>query len=222
MSKRYIILQPVGHNKGSGVVSISDSTVTVSIQGTDEELNIYFFCGGATGDKINAGNIRGGFAKSFELAGETAKQIDTVVLLKNGEPIIYGSLAPLLVPVSEFNIKESREVKKDKENDKSTPKNNSPLGYDDGFTWLKIEDGRFAENCPMIRHIFENIGVIGRINDAGFYYYGTNGYKSAVAIPSSKEKGNPFLHIAECARYINGYWTVGADKKERCFYSLVD
>lgn len=224
MSKRYIILQPIGHNTGSGVVSISDSTVTVSLTGTDEELNIYFFCKGPSGERINAGNIRGGFAKSFELLGDTAKQIDTVVLLKKGEPVIYGSLAPLMVPVSELRIKENKKIDKDNVQEKgsSTPKNNSPLGYDDGFTWLKIEDGRFAENCPMIRHIFENIGVIGRINDAGFYYYGTKDYKSAVAIASPKEKGNPFLHIAECARYINGYWTVGADKKERCFYSLKD
>lgn len=215
MSKRYIILQPIGQNSGSGVASVGDTVITVSVSGTDEELNLYFLCGGANGEKINAGTIRGGFAKSFELSKTDTAKIDTVVLLRGSEPVIYGSLAPIMAPLSDFgdDIKKSEQHK--------LTKNNSPLGIDDGFLWLKIEDGRFAENCAMIRHIFENISVIGRINEAGYYYYGTKGTKSAVAIPSAN-KDNPFLHIADCARLINGFWTVGADKKERCFYSLTD
>lgn len=217
MSKKYIILQPIGQNNGSGVASVAGSTVTVSISGTDEELSLYFVCGGVNGEKINAGTIRGGFAKSFELAEENAGKIDTVVLLRGSEPVIYGSLAPVIAPLTSFSDEKKSEWHTDAANKKF-----SPLNMEDGFSWLKIEDGRFAENCAIIRHIFENIAVIGRINEWGFYYYGVDGQKSAVAIPSKENERNPFLHIAECARFINGYWTVGADKKERCFYSLVD
>lgn len=217
MSKKYIILQAIGQNNGSGVASVAGTSVTVSISGTDEELTLYFVCGGVNGEKINAGTIRGGFAKSFELAEDNAKKIDTVVLLRGSEPVIYGSLAPVIAPLSSFGDEKIPQGRADEMN-----KRLSPLNMEDGFSWLKIEDGRFAENCAIIRHIFENIAVIGRINEAGFYYYGVNGQKSAVAIPSKENERNPFLHIAECARFINGYWTVGADKKERCFYSLID
>lgn len=209
MSKRYIILGALGSNSGCGVASVSGGEVSVSISGTDEEMELYFLSGGMSGERIDAGKIRGGFAKSFELREEDAKKIDGVLLLRDGEPVIFGSVLPFAPPEIETEGKKNE-------------KKLSPLGFDDGFSWLRIEDGRFAENCPMIRHIFENIGVIGRINEAGYYYYGRNGEKSAVAIPSPEKKSNPFAHIAECARYINGYWTVGADKKERCFYSLID
>lgn len=213
MSKRYIILGALSQSGGRGVASVSDSEVTVSITGTDDEMELYFLSGGASGERIDAGRIRGGYAKSFEMREEDLKRIDTVILEKNGEPVLFGSVLP-------FGPDTGGKIKK--KNDEKKEKKLSPLGYDDGFSWLKIEDGRFAENCPMIRHIFLNIGVIGRINEAGYYYYGRNGEKSAVAIPSPGKKSNPFAHIAECARYINGFWTVGADKKERCFYSLVD
>lgn len=213
MSKRYIILGALGQSGGRGVASVSDSEITVSISGTDDDMELYFLSGGASGSRINAGSIRGGYAKSFEMKEEDLKRIDTVILEKNGEPVIFGSLLP-------FRPEKDRTARGINEEGKA--KKLSPLGYDDGFSWLRIEDGRFAENCPMIRHIFLNIGVIGRINEAGFYYYGRNGEKSAVAIPSPEKKSNPFAHIAECARYINGFWTIGADKKERCFYSLID
>ncbi len=207
MSKRYIILQPVGQFNGRGVASLADNTVTVSLSGTDEELDLFFLCGK---EKIDAGQLRGGFAKSFELSAENVKKIDSVVLFKDDEPIIYGSVLSSSVPA---------DMKKKSEGEGGK---GSPLGYADGFGWEKIEDGSFAESCPMIRHIFENIAVIGRINEAGYYYFGRNGEKRAVAIPSADKSKNPFLHIAECARYINGYWTVGADKKGRFFYSLTD
>lgn len=216
MSKRYIILQPIGLNKGSGVVSISKTTVTVSLSGTDEELRLFFLSSGKEVDKIDAGTIKGGYSKSFELSEENANRIDTVVLIRDTEPVIVGSLAPVIPELNNVVKTKEKEVKG----------NNSqkllPLGYDDGFNWLKIEDGRFAENYPIIRHIFENINVISRINDAGFYYYGTKGSKALVAIPSETGSSNPFLHIADCARFINGCWTVGADKRERYFYSIVD
>lgn len=210
MSKRYIILQPVGQFNGRGVASLAETTVTVSLSGTDEELDLFFLSGK---EKIDAGRLRGGFAKSFELSAENVKKIDSVVLFKDDEPVVYGSVLASGVPL---------EVKKNSEGNEKKENKPSPLGYADGFTWERIDDGSFAESCPMIRHIFENIAVIGRINEAGYYYFGKNGEKRAVAIPSADKGKNPFLHIAECARYINGCWTVGADKKGRFFYSLTD
>ncbi len=216
MAKRYIILQSIGQNRGSGVVSMTENTITVQLNGTEEELELYFMGAGIDGIKINAGKIRGGLAKSFELAAEDVKKIDTVVLLKNTEPVIYGSLSPVIPELR--NIKEAYPKK-----EPEPPRGKwSPLGFDDGYTWLKIEDGRFAENYPIIRHIFENIYVIGKINIAGFYLYGTKDYRAAVAIPAKQGEDNPFRHLADCARYINGYWTVGADKRERYFFSLID
>ncbi len=214
MPKRYIILQPIGKNKGSGVVTLSEETVTVSLNGTNEEYTLYFMSSALKGDglKINAGEIKGGFAKSFTLKEEDVKKIDTVVLLKGSEPFIYGSLAPLFPEFSGISESKGEEEKKVK----------SVLGIDDGFSWIKIEDGRFAENCPIIRHIFDNINVLYKINASGYYYYGTKGAKAAVAIPGEGNEKNPFTHLSDCARYIGGFWVVGADKKEKYFYSLTD
>lgn len=216
MAKRYIILQSIGQNRGNGVVSMTESTITVQLSGTEDEFELYFMGSGAEGVKINAGKIHGGLAKSFELAMDDVKKIDTVVLLKDTEPVIYGSLSPVIPELR--NIKEVYPKK-----ETEAPRGKwMPLGFDDGYTWLKIEDGRFAENYPIIRHIFENIYVIGKINMTGFYLYGTKGYRAAVAIPAEKGEENPFRHLSDCARYINGYWTVGADKRERYFFSLTD
>lgn len=214
MPKRYIILQPIGKNKGSGVVTITDDTVTVSLSGTSDEYTLYFMSSALKGGgiKINAGEIKGGFAKSFTLKEEDAKNIDTVVLLKGSEPFIYGSLAPVIPEFSGVSENKHRDEKKGK----------SILGIEDGFSWIKIEDGRFAENCPIIRHIFDNINVLYKINALGYYYYGTKGTKSAVAIPCGENEKNPFTHLSDCARYIGGFWAVGADKKEKYFYSLAD
>ncbi len=214
MPKRYIILQPIGKNKGSGVVTLTDENVTVSLSGTDDEYTLYFMSSEFKGDmlKINAGEIKGGYAKSFTMRKEDVRKIDTVVLLKGSEPFIYGSLAPVIPEFTGF----SREKEEDKKKGKSI------LGIDDGFTWIKIEDGRFAENCPIIRHIFDNINVLHKISTLGYYYYGTKGMKAAVAIPCNENEKNPFAHIADCARYIGGFWTVGADKKEKYFFSVTD
>lgn len=213
MLKRYIILQPIGNNKGSGVVSLNGGNVTVSLSGTSDEYNLYFMSSSEGGNelKIDAGEIRGGFAKTYTLKEEDVEKIDTVVLLKGNEPFIYGSLAPKIPSFS-------KEVKEKKA---SLDKANIPDG-NFGFSWIKIEDGRFGENCPIIRHIFENINVLYKINSLGYYYYGTNGVKSAVALPAKEGEKNPFTHLADCARYVGGCWTVGADKKERYFFSLVD
>ncbi len=210
MPKRYIILKPIGNNKGGGVVTLFKDTVTVSLSGTEEEFALYFMSSAILGNelKINAGTIKGGFAKSFTLKEDDVKKIDTVVLLKGSEPLIYGSLAPLM---PEININ----------NDKSGEKKEGP-DIGEGFLWIKVEDGRFAENLPIIRHIFENINVLYKINSLGYYYYGTKGTKAVVAIPSSADEKNPFTHISDCARYIGGCWTVGAEKKEKYFYSLTD
>ncbi|MBQ2941709.1 MAG: hypothetical protein IJD97_05685 [Clostridia bacterium] len=211
MHKRYIILQPIGNNKGSGVVTVSDTTVTVSLKDTTEEYRLFFLNSSLTGKdmKIDAGTVRGGYAKSFTLKKEDASKIDTVVLLKGSEPFIYGSLSPSKAPFSSFE-----EEKEEREK--------SILGIEDGFSWIKIEDGRFAENIPIIKHIFENINVIYEINKAGYYYYGKKGDKAAVAIHSENGGKNPFTHLSDCARLIGGYWTVGADKKEKYFFSLID
>lgn len=217
MTKRYIILQPIGNNKGNGVVTISDESITINLSGTKEELKLFFLSSSFSGEegKIDAGTIRGGFAKSYSLSKEDVRKIDTVVLLKGAEPVIYGSLGPFM-PSLKQRIK-TENVKETKKQEKL-----SPLGYDDGFSWLKIEDGRFAENLPIIRHVFENINVIAKINSLGYYLYGTKDAKSIVAIESDAEKKNPFTHLSDCARYINGFWTVGIDKKEKYFYSLID
>ncbi|MDO5479636.1 MAG: hypothetical protein Q4G23_10800 [Clostridia bacterium] len=213
MLKRYIILQPIGNNKGSGVVTVTDTTVTVSIKGTAEEYRTFFMGSASANDdiKIDAGTVRGGYAKSFTLKKEDASKIDTVVLLKGNEPMIYGSLIPTKRELSAFP-----------EEAKSGQEESSVLGIDDGFSWVKIEDGRFAENCPIIKYIFENINVLYRINVSGYYYYGSKNGKNAVAVPSEEGGRNPFTHISDCARFINGYWTVGVDKKEKYFFSLVD
>lgn len=207
MSKRYIILGSVGQMSGRGIASVCGSTVTVSVSDIEGELNLFFI---ADGERIDAGTIRGGVAKSFELAEKDAAKIDAVLIEKNGEVVIYGS-SPVSVPTKQ-SVPECE----------NSPKKLMPLGTDDGFLWVKIDDGRFADSCPMIRYILDNIAVIGRINDAGCYYFGKNGDKRAVAVPSAKGSENPFKHIAECARYINGCWTIGADLRERCFYSLID
>ena len=157
--------------------------------------------------KIDAGTVRGGYAKSFTMKKEDTAKIDTVVLLKGSEPFIYGSLSPATPHFSSFEEKKSEK---------------SILGIDDGFSWVRIEDGRFAENYPIIRHIFENINVLYEINKVGHYYYGRKGDKAAVAIYSGNGGKNPFKHLSDCARLIGGYWTVGADKKEKYFFSLID
>ncbi|MDP4133178.1 MAG: hypothetical protein Q8882_04110 [Bacillota bacterium] len=211
MAKRYIILQGVSGYTGSGVASLCGGTITVSITGTSEEHTIYFMSARDSNIRINAGTIRGGCAKSFELKPEDADHIDSVILVKDGSPVITGTLAPFL---PEFKEEPGEERKK--------KDNKSPLGIDDGFNWLKIEDGRFAENIPIIRYIFENINVISRINKYGYYMYGTNGGKSAVAIFSEQGETNPFVHLEDCARKVNGYWVVCADKKEKYFYSIID
>lgn len=65
MSKRYIILGALGSNSGRGVASVSGGEVTVSISGTDEEMELYFLSGGMSGERIDAGKIRGGFAEKL-------------------------------------------------------------------------------------------------------------------------------------------------------------
>ena len=69
MPKRYIILKPIGNNKGSGVVTLSGENITVSLSGTDEEFLLYFLSSEIGKDelKINAGNIK-------------IKQFDTSIL----------------------------------------------------------------------------------------------------------------------------------------------
>ena len=212
MLKRYIILKPIGNNKGSGIVTVTDTTVTVSVKETTDEYKIFFLGSALSGQdmKIDAGTVRGGYAKSFTLKKEDASKIDTVVLLKGSEPFIYGSLSPAKPPFSSFIEKEENR------------ENKSLLGIDEDFLWTKVEDGRFAENYPIIRYIFENINVLYEINKQGYYYYGKKDAKAAVAVPSAENGKNPFTHLADCARYIGGYWTVGADKKEKYFFSLVD
>ena len=212
MPKRYIFLQPIGKNKGSGVVTLSGENITVSLSGTSDEYTLYFMSSALKGGemKINAGEIKGGFAKSFTLKEEDVDKIDTIVLLKGSEPFIYGSLAPLMPELTNISENNKEEGKK------------SILGINDGFTWIKIEDGRFAENIPVVRHIFENINVLYKINSLGYYYYGTKGMKAAVAIEASENEKNPFTHLSDCARYIGGFWTLGVDKKEKYFYSLTD
>ncbi len=217
MTKRYIILQPIGTNKGNGVVTLDDESITVNLSGTKDELKLFFLSSSHSGEegKIDAGTIRGGFAKSYSLSKDDVKKIDTVVLIKGSEPVIYGSLGPFMPSLKRtIKMEAKEEIKK---HDKL-----SPLGYDDGFSWLKIEDGRFAENLPIIKHVFENINVIAKINSLGYYFYGTKDVKSIVAIASEKGERNPFTHLSDCARFINGYWTVGIDKKEKYFYSLID
>lgn len=213
MLKRYIILQAIGNNKGSGVVSLNGGNVTVSLSGTSDEYNLYFMSSAESGQelKIDAGEIRGGFAKTYTLKEDDVEKIDTVVLLKGNEPFIYGSLAPKIP-----SFAKGSEEKKASFDKAAIP------GADFGFSWIKIEDGRFGENCPIIRHIFENINVLYKINSLGYYYYGTDGVKSAVALPSGEGEKNPFTHLSDCARYVGGCWTVGANKKERYFFSLVD
>ncbi len=217
MPKRYIILQPIGNNKGNGVVTLGDETITVTLSGTKEELKLFFLSSSYPGEnsKIDAGTVRGGYAKTFSLKREDIRKIDTVVLLKGAEPVIYGSLAPLMPSLKEAVRAENKEEIKKIDS-------LCPLAEEDGFSWLKIEDGRFAENLPIIKHIFENINVIAKINSLGYYFYGTKGVKAIVAIASERGEKNPFTHLSDCARYINGYWTVGIDKKEKYFYSLID
>lgn len=213
MPKRYIILKPIGNNKGSGVVTLSGENITVSLSGTDEEFLLYFLSSEIGKDelKINAGNIKGGFAKSFTLKEGDVRRIDTVVLLKGSEPFIYGSVSE----GSKEKFFEELTIEKGDEKDGAVPEI-------EGFTWKKIDDGSFAENCPIVRHIFDNINVLYKIYSGGFYYYGINGNKVAVAIPAEKNEKNPFTHISDCARFIEGCWTVGVDKKEKYFYSLRD
>ncbi len=217
MPKRYIILSPIGRNVGNGVVSLGEESITVNLSGTNDELRLFFLSSAFSGEesKIDAGTIKGGIAKSFKLKNEDIRKIDTVVLIKGSEPVIYGSLAPIMPSLT--NVIKKTEIKTEDKADKLFP-----LGYSDGFSWLKIEDGRFAENIPIVRHVFENINVIAKINSLGYYYYGTKDKKSVVAIPSSKEEKNPFTHISDCARFLGGCWTVGIDKKERYFYSLIE
>ena len=123
MPKRYIILQPIGNNKGNGVVTIGDETITVNLSGTKEELKIFFLSSSHSGEdsKIDAGTIRGGFAKSYSLSKEDIRKIDTVVLIKDSEPVIYGSLGSFM-PSIKHDI--NNEVKKD--------------GQKQGKLWLRI------------------------------------------------------------------------------------
>lgn len=203
MAKRYIILKQAGNSSASGMVTITDTTVTVSVSGAGEEYGLYFTSKQCPADRIDAGTIRSGMQKTFELSGDDTKKIDTVLLTRDGRTVISGTSAHASV-----------------ERMKEKAQNTSPLGFDDGFTWVRIDDGRFAENVPIIRHIFENINVIARISKHRYYYYGTSGQLAAVAVPSSEGEGNPFLHLSDCARYVNGYWVVCANKEEKYFYSV--
>lgn len=212
MIKRYIILQPIGQNRGNGVVALATDSVTVSVSDTEEEFSLIFMNASDPTLRIDAGLIRGNLTKTFRLLPENAQKIDTVVLLRQNEPVMFGSLKPGAMP----------EKSAEAEKRSGQPEKRKPDAPIDGYTWTRIEDGRFPDSDPMIRHIFQNIAVIGRINACGFYLYGTNADKAAVAIAAKDNEGNPFLHLADCARKIGGYWTVGADKKERYFFSLCD
>lgn len=211
MPKKYIILQPTEGNGGGGVASITESTVTVSITNAIGEYELWLLSSKSIAKKIGAGKMTGGTAKTFELRPGDLEDIDTIILTKNGRTAISGT-------VSKDKVDFIEEIEEEIKEEQIT--NNSPLGINDGFTWREITDGSYPENIPIVRHIFSNSNTVRRISKYKNFYYGVNGDKVAVAVPSNEDEDNAFKHLNDCAKYINGYWVVCADKKDLYFYTL--
>lgn len=212
MPKRYIILQGL-QGKGGGVASLSEDNVTVSTNNCQGKFEIWLISSQNPQKREKIGEITGGSAAKFHLkdhaAAQTLPTADTILLTKNKAPAIAGTLAKRLpsfqdgAPVPE----ETGPV--------------SPLGRDK-FAWIKITDGSYPDPAPIVRNIFNNLQTIRRVSKYRTYYYGIYKTHIAVAIPSEADEANPFPHLRDCGRYVNGHWVVCADTKDLYYYSYGD